>query len=79
MCTTNSAFNKPTVVSKTGTLEGSKLGVDGSYQPSKSEYLCEQIDSDRTVWGLDMLDTGTVLAVNISTHGVGEDAHAIEV
>ena len=79
VCSTNSALNKPTAGSKTGKLDGSKRGVDGSYEPSNSMYLCDQLDSAKTVWGVDMLESVTVLAVNISTHGVGKDAHAIEV
>ena len=79
VCSTNSALNKPTLGPKTGKLDGSKLGVDGSYEPSDSKYLCDQLDSDRTVWVVDMLETVTVLAVNISTHRAGKDAHAIEV
>ena len=77
ICATNTALNKPTIESRQG--RGSKLAVDGKYLPSKPNYFCDHIDSDKTIWGVDLLESVKVTAINISTHVDGEDAKAIEV
>ena len=76
-CATNTALNKPTLETRKG--RGSKLAVDGKYLPSKPHYLCDHIDSDETTWGVDLLESVKVIAINISTHVDGEDAKAVEV
>ena len=77
ICATNTALNKPTIETRKG--RGSKLAVDGKYLPSKSHYLCDNIDSDKTIWGVDLLESVKVIAINISAHVDGKDAKAIEV
>ena len=79
MCATNTALTKPTLVTGKSSTAGSQLAVDGKYLPKKSHYFCDHLDDSRTVWGIDLLETMKVFAVNISTHGDGEDTHAIEV
>jgi len=74
-CCTNSALNKPLL----GSHNHSKLAVDGKYLPSSPHYFCNQMDNKNKVWGVDMLETITVIAVNISTHAHGTDVKAIEI